>query len=400
MTPRPVMMIQQGARRNYIYAQELERAGLLHTLATDAAWTEGTSGLMTSLMRKFAPRRRVPLVAPGRIVSSAVPNALGLAKRVMHEERVFPLIEEGLALALKVRGLRGAEVIVNYLGNGGSFLEFAKRRGASIVTDFIITPRYLEIEDAERRGWPCWEPKLVSHATMRLYRRRMSHLVSLSDIYLCPSQTVARDLATLDGFDPARVRLVPYGVSGVLLREPRTVEGRVLFAGAAGLRKGIPYLAEAARLLKQRAPGIVVTVAGEVSDAIRSRPETSALQFLGKLGREAMADEMARADIFCLPSLAEGSATSIFEAMANGLPVVTTLSSGSVVADGVEGFIVAERDGAAIADAVERIVGDRVLRDRMSQESRTTANRYNDEACGERFIAVVREVIAARNGAV
>ena len=85
-----------------------------------------------------------------------------------------------------------------------------------------------------------------------------------------------------------------------------------------------------------------------------------------------MADEMARADIFCLPSLAEGSATSIFEAMANGLPVVTTLSSGSVVADGVEGFIVAERDGAAIADAVERIVGDRVLRDRMSQESRTT----------------------------
>ena len=87
-------------------------------------------------------------------------------------------------------------------------------------------------------------------------------------------------------------------------------------------------------------------------------------------------------------------------AMANGLPVVTTLSSGSVVADGVEGFIVAEREGAAIADAVERIVGDRVLRDRMSQESRTTANRFNDEACGERFIAVVREVIAARNCAV
>lgn len=396
MTGRRVMMIQQGARRNYVYAQQLERAGLLNMLATDAAWHESDIGLFGSVMRKLGSRRRITGIAPERIVMTSLPNVASLAKYVMHEERVFPLMDEALALVLKTCGLRGADIVVNYLGNGGSFLDSAKRHGASIVTDFIITPRYLEIEDAERRRWSGWESRTTTNSTIELFCRRMSHLVQISDLYLCPSQTVARDLATLPGFDPARVRLVPYGISGVLIEQAKPIPGRVLFAGAAGLRKGIPYLAEAARILKERAQEIEVVVAGTVTDAVRCRAETSALSFLGQIGREAMAREMARADIFCLPSLAEGSATSVFEAMANGLPIVTTPSSGTVVEDGIEGFIVPERDPEAIATAIGAIVKDREMRARMSVAARATAARYDDAACGERFVEVIRELLVTR----
>ncbi|WP_348625829.1 glycosyltransferase family 4 protein [Methylosinus sp. LW3] len=203
---------------------------------------------------------------------------------------------------------------------------------------------------------------------------------------------MARDLGDLPGFDPARVRLVPYGASGVLLREARPEPGRVLFAGAAGLRKGIPYLAEAARILNQRGMNIALIVAGRVSPIVRARPETQDLVFLGALDRERMAEEFARTDVFCLPSLAEGSATSIYEALANGLPVVTTESSGSVVQDGVEGLIVPERDGTAIADGIARIVTDRRLRAAMSAAALATAQRYSDEACGRAFVAVIRKL--------
>ena len=119
-------------------------------------------------------------------------------------------------------------------------------------------------------------------------------------------------------------------------------------------------------------------MAGEATALVRDREETGDLTFLGILGREAMAEEFARADIYCLPSLAEGSATSIFEAMANGLPTVTTASSGSIIEDGAEGLIVPERNGLAIADAIERIVADRALRHAMSKAAVAAARRYDD----------------------
>ncbi len=394
---RCVMMIQQGARRNYVYARQLEQAGMLHSLVTDAAWAEGRHRGLASLAAGLAPfvakgaiaRRTVKGVPASRMHASIAPNLAALLVSGRHEERRYQFVDEALAYRCRLRGLGGARIVLNYHGNGGSFLDYAKARGAKIVTDFVVTPRYLEIEAAERARWPGWEAQTTSPLIIDFYRRRMSWLVQLSDLYLCPSQTVASDLADLPGFDPARVRLVPYGSSGSLLRTPTPVAGRVLFAGAAGLRKGLPYLAEAARILKDRRPEIEIFVAGHVTQAIRSRPEVRDLTFLGVLGPGAMAEEFARADVFCLPSLAEGSATSIFEAMANGLPTVTTSSSGSVVVDGVDGRIVPERDGVALAAAIEEIVADPGLRRRMSHAALGTTARYDDTACGQRFIDVI-----------
>lgn len=404
MTERRVMMIQQGARRNFIYARQLEAAGMLHSLVTDAAWTGDDVGSLVGLAARFAPRlagalarRRIAEIPGARLRASLAPNLAAVAKSFMHVERAFAVIDEALAWPNRFRGLDGADIVINYHGNGGSFLDYAKRRGASIVTDFVITPKYLEIEHRERSVWPGWESDRTSKSVIEFYRKRMSRLVALSDLYLCPSQAVARDLSDLPGFDAARLRILPYGASGVLLREARPRPGRVLFAGAAGLRKGIRYLAEAARILKQRRMDIEIVVAGVASPIVRAKPETRDLTFLGMLDRERMADEFAWADVFCLPSLAEGSATSIYEALANGLPVVTTEASGSVVRDGVEGSIVPERNAEAIADRVSLIVTDRRMRASMSAAALATASQYSDEACGHEFIGVIEALARARD---
>lgn len=394
-----VAFIQQGARRNYIYARQLEEAGLLSALVADAAFSADAPGLLARIaslggakLRAGLSRRTVHGVPARKIRVSVLPNLVEIAGAFVRREWIYPWTEAALGWRFRNdETVLRSDVVVNYHGNGGSLLERAKDRGARIVTDFIITPAYLEIEHAERARWPGWEAESTPPALIEKSRIRMERLVRLSDIYLCPSQTVARDLAAIDGFDASRVRLNPYGVSGVMLRPAAPVPGRVLFAGAAGLRKGLPYLAQAARILDDRRAGVEIVIAGPAAQQIRERPETSALTFLGMLGPHAMADEFARADVFCLPSLAEGSATSIFEAMANGLPIVTTSSSGSVVSDGLEGFIVPERNPDALADAIERIVMDRDLRTRMSVASRATAGAYDDAACGRRFIAAVRE---------
>ena len=397
-----VMTIQQGARRNYVYSRQLEEAGLLHSAVTDASWAPDRYDLTARLLRWVAPRlrraiarRTVGGIPPAKLKASSLPNIVSAALPFLHQERRFAIVDAAQALRCCLRGLGGARIVVNYHGNGGPFLDYAKSRGAKIVTDFIITPDHLEIEQAERARWPGWEAGHTPKHILAFYRRRMAWLLRISGLYLCPSQSVVNGLSHIPGFDAARVRLVPYGISGVLLREPRPVTGRVLFAGAAGLRKGLPYLAEAASILKWRRPEIEIAVAGEAHPPVRNREETRHLTFLGILGREAMAEEFARADVFCLPSLAEGSATSVFEAMANGLPTVTTASSGSAVENGTEGLIVPERNGPAIADAIERIVADRALRHAMSTAALAAAQRYDDETCGRRFIEVIRELVCA-----
>lgn len=393
---RNIVVIQQGARRNYIYARQLEAVGRLKCLITDVATTANSTSAYGHLVKRYGARRVIVDIPKKRLVSSALPNMLSPLHWFAHEEWIYPIIEEGLALSTHTsalaRSVGRGDIIINYLGNGGSFLQYAKKRGATIVTDFIVTPNYLDIETQERQNWPGWESDRTSPCLRAYYKQRISKILSLSDIYLCPSPAVARDLANLPGFDPKRVRHLPYGASSVLIEPANPKIGRVLFAGAAGLRKGIPYLAEAASLLKKIDPTINVVVAGHATRQIATKPEVRDLVFLGHQDRSAMAKEFSVADVFCLPTLAEGSATSIFEALANGLPVITTLSAGSVINDTREGFVVPERNGQAIADAILKIVTNRKLRARMSLAARAISAIYSNEACGQNFLNVIQDI--------
>lgn len=397
---RRVIAIQQGARRNYIYARQLEAAGLLNYLACDFACPAGSGRWLKRLAPLLGPRlsgalqrRTIVGVPTDRVCASLWPNIIAFLKYFAEEEVVSDLMDEALAWRLRLRGLDRADVILSYFGNGGSFLTFAKQRGAKVITDFISSPNVREIERRERARWPGWDVGEMSQNSVDVYRRRCLWLVDLSDIYLCPSQAVADDLAELPGFDAARVRVVPYGSSGVPSRQTSPEPGRVLFAGAALVRKGLPYLAQAASILKVQRPEVKIFIAGEASPSVRRRPETRHLNFLGHLNREAMTREFARADIFCLPSLTEGSATAIYEALAHGIPVVTTRATGSVVRDNVEGLIVPLRDGGAIADSIASIVGDRDRRAAMSEAAMAAAEKFNEAYCAAAFLEVVRETL-------
>src|SRR5258705_10201873 len=100
-----------------------------------------------------------------------------------------------------------------------------------------------------------------------------------------------------------------------------TIPGTVLFAGTADLRKGIHYLAMAAEELKCRGRSYESRIAGNVTPKIAQRQECRQLTFLGRVPRDQMQNEFARADILVLPSLAEGSAEVTYEALAAGIPV-------------------------------------------------------------------------------
>lgn len=403
MTDRRAMMIQMGARRNYAAARALEKAGLLSVLVSDSAWPAGEpprllswlSGRSTRVAGAVA-RRGINDIPADRIRATVIPTvAAATIGRWMSRERFFTLNDTLLGRAAPAKLAERGAVIVNVLGNGGRFLDRAHAAGAVIVTDFISHPDYWRIVAAERARHPGWEVGETTDLDAAAYRARIEHLVDISDFYLCPSQSVADGLGTVAGYDAGRVRIAPYGPSGFVPIAGVPVTGRVLFAAnRLTLAKGLLYFAEAAMILRRRLPTTEFVVAGALSEEWRHRAELDALTFLGPLAPSAMAAEFARADVFCLPSLAEGSASVAFEAMANGLPVITTAASGTVVRNGVEGIIVPSGDAAGLATAISAVVGDRAIRDRMAAAARTAAIAYAADACDARFLAVVNEALA------
>jgi glycosyltransferase involved in cell wall biosynthesis len=204
-----------------------------------------------------------------------------------------------------------------------------------------------------------------------------------------PSEFVRRSVLEL-GADPKRIATVPYGLDEQWLdqvNEP--VPGRVLFVGSVGLRKGSHYLAQASRILERRHVPCEVRVVGPYRPDAVSHPAFTGPTYVGQVPRSRVMDEFRRADVFVLPTLCEGMATVHLEAMACGVPVVTTPNCGSVVRDGVDGFIVPIRDAAAIADKVELLLADRALRERMGASARQRAKEFTWARYGERLISAL-----------
>lgn len=389
-------MIQMGARRHYAYTRQLEQAGLLHSFITDAAWANKhhwmpkTIGAILPSKKSALARRIVPMRDPARLEASLLPNVMSVPWPGMAREWRYARSDDLLGRVASRRFDDSVRVVVNYFGNGGFFLEQAKSRGALIVTDFISHPFFWDAVAEERRRWPGWEDNNDQLFNRDAYVERIRKMVALSDIYCCPALSIADALSRIDGFDEKKVRLLPYGAPLADAMQAKPLTGRVLCAASSfSLAKGLPYLAQAASLVKSKHPQAEFVVAGYTPHSVRNRPELGSLTFLGSLGKGDMSIQFAQADMFCLPTLAEGSATVIFEAMSLGIPCITTASCGSVITGGVDGLIVPERDAEATAGAICQLIENRAWRNDISTVARKTALRYSDTACGDAFVEMI-----------
>jgi len=113
------------------------------------------------------------------------------------------------------------------------------------------------------------------------------------------------------------------------------------------------------------------------------------VELRGIVPRAQIIEEFRWADVFLLPSLCEGSATAVYEALAAGLPVITTENTGTVVRDGIEGFIVPVCDAEAIATAVRALADNPELRRTMSANALLRAAEHTVESYGERLLAAL-----------
>ncbi len=399
-----VVVAQLGARMHYAVPAILARSGRLERLFTDICAPPLPEPLRAWASRSGpAPLRRwlgrVPSGIPEDKITSFAAMGLEYYWRQRRADTPGALTEgylwAGKEFCRRVirKGLGPASSVYTYNSAGLELLQHAQRRGMFAISEQTSAPAaiYDDLLEREQADYPEWVVSLVKDPFRHAYEERERMEWAAADLILCGSEFVRQGIRAKGG-PVERCVVVPYGVHPHPQLRPRDLRHkplRVLTVGAVRMMKGPQYLLNAARMLKGKAE---FRVAGQLDVSAYARKILSEhVNLLGVVPRAEVHRQFEWADVFLLSTLCEGSATVCYEALSCGLPVITTPNAGSVVRDGVEGFIVPIRDAAAIGDRIERLANDGHLWAEMSANALARASEFTLEKYGERLLRALRK---------
>lgn len=235
-------------------------------------------------------------------------------------------------------------------------------------------------------------------ASRRRYGERLQRLFAQGEAFTATSREMKR---TMVRFGCPEEKIVVHH-SGIDVRRfsfrPRTLPASgdvtVLSVGRLVEKKGTEYLIDAFHRVQERYPLARLRIAGDGprADSLRERVMTLRLEekvaFLGEISHDRVVEEMQRADLFALACTTarngdqEGIPNVLKEAMACGLPVVSTRHAGipELVVDGESGFLVPERDADALADRLVQLIENSAGWGEMGRRGRETVVRSFDVA--------------------
>jgi glycosyltransferase involved in cell wall biosynthesis len=214
-----------------------------------------------------------------------------------------------------------------------------------------------------------------------------------ADVIVVPSPFVYKTFVER-GVSEDKLAMVPWAALPIVssFHDGNHREGgtaRILFVGGCSLRKGIPYLFDAARSLGNE---VAVRLVGRADPKLFASwgGLPSNVEAVGVKRGEALRTEFRYADIFVLPSIEDGSALVTIEAMLARLPVVVSDQAGAaLVTEGESGFIVPAGDSQALAERILVLARDPGLRQRIGFEAHAAATARTPEVYGDELTRLV-----------
>ncbi len=348
-----VVVSQLGARMHYAVPRILAGAGRLSRLYTDIYATPGVRRLLAAAppgspaaLRRLAgrvpadiPDDRITTFPAFALLSAAarlrIRGDIAITRHAVWAGRQFSEL-------VARRGFGDASGLYVFAGDGLEQMASARRAGLWTVVEQINAPREVldRLVAREEARFPAWQPPTSDNRFAAPFAARERAEWDIADLIICPSEFVRQGVESCGG-PVEKCVVVPYGVDGRFAidrgsRAPGPL--RVLTVGQVGLRKGSPYVHAAAGRLAGRATFRMVGTLG-ISEGVAGELRRT-LELTGPVPRSEIAGHYAWADVFLLPSVCEGSATVVYEALAAGLPVIVTENAGSVARHGRDGIIV------------------------------------------------------------
>ena len=216
------------------------------------------------------------------------------------------------------------------------------------------------------------------------FRRRFASQARIaernSDLIIAVSQFTARQLQDVLGVEPSRIRVIPHGVRPPPLAA-RQEEKMVLSVGAIQLRKNTARLIEAFEALPDEWRLVLAGAANgygaeQILARIQTSPAKDRIQVAGYVSSEELERLHARAAIFAFPSLDEGFGMPVLDAMARGIPVVTSNCSAMPEVAGDAALLVDPNKVEEIAAALLALAGSKERRNSLATAGRIRAGLF------------------------
>lgn len=404
-----VAVVQDGARLHYAVPLALQKHGALERVFVEYyVKPNSPTSLAAWLAEKIRPGagRRLRERFHPELDASKVTTKPWLAFRQARERKRFATAEEFYAWGSELvgswiarEGFGQANSVFGFIRNiSPTLCSQARAAGLAVVGDQMIAPMTEESTQARLQAerFPEWQKSADPCAVEVVEAIEQRSWTTLHHI-TCASEYV-RDCLIANDVSPGKITVLPYPIEAgkyqFVDRRNRPGPVTVGFIGTVGLRKGSPYFVEVARRLA--GSNIRFVLVGPLSVDRKLLEGVPNLEVVGPVARSEVGSWLAKFDLLLFPSTCEGSPGAVMEAMATGLPVVSTPNSGTVVRSDVEGFIHPYSDVDALAGSVERLASNAALRVEMGAAARRRAEAFNLASYSNGLIQVFQLVMSHR----
>lgn len=393
-------MLKEDYLENYFTTLAIHRKGFFKRIGINKVIKDfdrrGYSDQLSPYIKSY------PYPEIGRLIAQKL-NIQGL---VSHEngrfsvDRIYKYLDSKVAKSINESN---TNLLGVYAYEDGALETFkaAKKKGITTIYDLPIayweTGKRLMQEEAER--YPEWAETLgggIRDSEEKLERKTQE--LKLADVVVGPGSFVMDSLPT---WASKKLQIVsPFGSPQVgnapnfyATRKNRPL--RVLYAGSMTQRKGLADLFEAFKLLPNNAP-VELVVLGSLRMPLHFyKSEYPNFTYESGRSHEGVLELMRSCDIFCLPSIVEGRALVMQEAMSQGLPIIITPNTGG--ADLVEepgaGFLVPIRSPQIIAEKLNWFLENRELIPQMGIEAHLRSQKYTWEIYGDRVVNSLKTIV-------
>lgn len=295
------------------------------------------------------------------------------------------------------RHLQGVNGVYAYEDGAAITFQAAKKQNILCLYDlpipFYRTSRDIQAEEAKLFPDLASTLQAIKEPAWKLERKERE--VKLADHIFVASSMTKKSLLDI-GINSEKISVIPYGAP-IDYFQPQPKQNktfRALFVGRVGLRKGVHYLLSAWQELQlPEAELLLVGVNEFPSDYLQQ--DWHNVRYVQSVPHHTLGDYYNSADVFVFPSLVEGFGLVLLEAMACGIPIITTPNTAGpdIITDGLEGFIVPIRDTNALKEKLDWCHNHPQKLAQMGRAARKKAEQLTWDLYRQRLSSRIQELL-------
>lgn len=405
-----VLLVHPGTQHSFKLAKELSGRKYLLYFYTGFSIVYNSIGyfllqlLPASVKKKFAQRIIYGIRAKElKLLPLHEIKALIGVKRKRSNNNIFFERNEAFQNNIPDSAIQRSDALISFDTTSWILADRAKKAGKYFFLDVSTTHAKSKqrIYKKLSEDYPAWQFNIEMKKDEHMAIEQKEY--ELADALVVASSFTKNTLIE-NGVDPQKIYINPYGVDLIRFFVKRNSRPnkkiRFLFVGGIDAGKGIPLLLAVWKRLQSE--NVELNLVGPVSELVVTlikREGLSDVNVFGKVPHHSLPAIFHNNDVFIFPSFFDGFGLVILEAMASGLPVITTTATAGpdLIGNGEEGFIIEPGDLEALEKTIRFFINNEQAITTMGDKARARAETFTWESYGSRWINTIDTVMRKNN---